>query len=43
MHFALERENKLRLAGKRDHWVEGKSEQEIADLGDMRPDFIYTT
>ncbi|EUC30205.1 hypothetical protein COCVIDRAFT_36449 [Bipolaris victoriae FI3] len=43
MHFALKRENSLRLAGKRDHWVEGKSEQEIADLGDMRPDFIYTT
>lgn len=42
-HFLLERENKLRRAGKRDHWIEGKTEQEIRDLGDLRPDFIYTT
>lgn len=42
-HILLKRENKLRLSGKRDHWIEGKTEQEIRDLGDMRPDFIYTT
>ena len=42
-HFALIAENKKRKAGKRDHWIEGKSEAEIKLLGDQRPDFIYTT
>lgn len=42
-HFLLERENKNRRAGKRDHWIEGKSEKEIEALGDKRPDFMYTT
>lgn len=42
-HFALEAENKKRRAGKRDHWIEGKSDSEIALLGDKRPDFLYTT
>jgi len=42
-HFALVAENKKRRAGKRDHWVEGKSQQEVELLGDKRPDFIYTT
>lgn len=35
-HFALVAENKKRLAGKRDHLIEGKSEQEIEMLGDNR-------
>jgi len=43
MHIALKRENKLRKAGKRDHWVQGKTEEEIEDMGDVRPDFYYTT
>lgn len=42
-HFLLKRENHLRKTGRRDNWIEGKSEQEIRDLGDVRPDFIYTT
>ncbi|KAI9693857.1 MAG: hypothetical protein M1822_003128 [Bathelium mastoideum] len=42
-HILLRRENNKRRSGKRDHWVEGKSEQEIEILGDKRPDFIYTT
>ncbi|KAF2245582.1 MFS general substrate transporter [Trematosphaeria pertusa] len=42
-HFLLKRENSLRKAGKRDHWVEDKSQEEIRMLGDCRPDFIYTT
>lgn len=42
-HFMLERENKLRRTGKRDHLIEGKSEDEIRVLGDNRPDFLYTT
>lgn len=37
----LARENKQRLAGKRDYLVEGKSEEQLRDLGDRRPDFLY--
>lgn len=40
--FALAAENKKRLAGKRDHWVEGKNEKEIEMLGDRKPEFLYT-
>jgi nitrate/nitrite transporter NarK len=43
MHLLLERENAARRAGKRDHWVEDKTEKEIEALGDNRPDFLYTT
>lgn len=42
MHLALKAENKKRLAGKRDHWVEGMTEKDVERLGDMRPDFLYT-
>jgi MFS family permease len=42
MSWLLNRENKARLAGKRNRWVEGKSEEEIDALGDSRPDFLYT-
>jgi hypothetical protein len=42
MHVMLRRENALRKAGKRDHWLEGKTEEEIRMMGDVRPDFIYT-
>ncbi|MCJ1296324.1 hypothetical protein MMC34_007890 [Xylographa carneopallida] len=38
----LARENKKRLAGQRDGWIVGKSEEEIDMLGDKKPDFIYT-
>lgn len=38
----LRRENRLRLAGKRDHLVEGKTAKEIDGMFDGRPDFIYT-
>lgn len=41
-HLLLKAENKKRLAGKRDHWIEGKTESEIRALGDLRPDFLYT-
>jgi len=40
--IGLRIENKKRLSGKRDHWVEGKSPEQIEMLGDERPDFIYT-
>ncbi|EED18707.1 MFS transporter, putative [Talaromyces stipitatus ATCC 10500] len=36
-------ENRKRQRGDRDYRIEGLSEEEIRDLGDMRPDFIYTT
>lgn len=42
LHLLLRRENALRRAGKRDHWVEGLDEQERLALGDRRPDFLYT-
>ena len=40
--FLLNRENKKRRAGERDHWIQGKTDKEIENLGDLRPDFIYT-
>lgn len=41
-HLLLRAENAKRRNGQRDIWVQGKSKQEIAKLGDQRPDFIYT-
>jgi hypothetical protein len=40
--FLLAWENKKRRQGTRDAWVDGKSEQEITEMGDKRPDFLYT-
>lgn len=37
----LARENRLRRAGRRDHWVENKTEDEIRALGDNVPTFFY--
>jgi hypothetical protein len=34
--YLLDRENKKRLAGKRDYWIEGKTAKEIEMLGDKR-------
>jgi sugar phosphate permease len=42
MATLLSRENEKRKSGKRDHWIEGKTEKEIDALGDKRPDFLYT-
>ncbi|KAJ5693150.1 hypothetical protein N7462_002573 [Penicillium macrosclerotiorum] len=36
-------ENKKRHSGQRDMWIHGLNYQEIAVLGDKRPDFIYIT
>jgi len=41
-YILLRNENRKRLSGKRDYWVEGKTEKEIEALGDTRPGFIYT-
>jgi hypothetical protein len=32
----LRMENKKRLSGQRDHWVQGKSQSEVELLGDHR-------
>lgn len=42
MTTLLRIENKKRREGKRDYLIEGKSQEEIAALGDQRPDFFYT-
>lgn len=42
MMYGLSRENKKRRNGERNHWVEGKTAEEIYMLGDQRPDFVYT-
>lgn len=42
LYLMLGRENKKRLAGERDVWIEGKSAEEVRFLRDERPDFIYT-
>lgn len=42
MTLLLRRENNLRRDGKRDGWAQGKSELELEQDGDRRPDFFYT-
>ncbi len=42
MIMLLRSENKIRESSGRDGWVEGRTEEEIKDMGDRRPDFIYT-
>jgi len=42
MRMLLSRENKLRRKGGRDYWLRGKTEEDIAKMGDRRPDFLYT-
>ncbi|KAK1757860.1 putative transporter [Echria macrotheca] len=42
MTTLLRRENARRRRGERDHWVQGLDANQIKDLGDNRPDFIYT-
>ena len=34
--IGLRIENKKRLSGQRDHWVQGKNESEVDILGDLR-------
>lgn len=36
-------ENKQRRLGKRDHKMEGKTEEEILAMGDESPRFMFTT
>jgi hypothetical protein len=39
----LRRENGKRRRGERDYLVQGLNPAEIKELGDMQPEFIYTT
>ncbi|KAG5966053.1 hypothetical protein E4U58_002621 [Claviceps cyperi] len=39
---ALRKENARRRRGDRDQWVAGMTEAERNELGDKRPDFLYT-
>ncbi|KAE8355470.1 major facilitator superfamily domain-containing protein [Aspergillus coremiiformis] len=39
----LRRENRKRQRGERDHRIRGLTAEEIEQLGDQRPDFLYTT
>lgn len=39
--FYCKYENKMRAAGKRDHRLQGLSEEEIGHLGDRHPEFRY--
>ncbi|KAH1494184.1 hypothetical protein LV164_006794 [Aspergillus fumigatus] len=41
-YLLLRLENRKRLRGDRDHWIQGLDRSQIELLGDKRPDFIYT-
>lgn len=43
MHFYYARQNKNRAAGKEDYKMEGKTEAEVAEMGDKSPRYVYTT
>jgi len=40
-HLLLKAENNKRINGKRDHWMDDKTPEEIEVIGDKRPDFLY--
>lgn len=42
MWFYFKRENKRRSAGKEDARIVGKTEEEIAEMGDENPRFVFT-
>ena len=42
MSWVLARLNKARLEGKEDAKIENMSEEEIEELGDASPRFVYT-
>jgi hypothetical protein len=41
LYFYYTAENKTRAAGKRDHLVGGKSEEDIVAMGDESPRFMF--
>lgn len=38
----LRKENRKRLRGERNYWVEGLDPTQVGMRGDKRPDFLYT-
>ena len=42
MYFYFMTSNKKRAAGKEDSKIAGKTEDEIAEMGDANPRFVYT-
>jgi MFS family permease len=42
MSWWLRRENRARVAFERNESIEGKSENEISEMGDRNPKFLYT-
>jgi hypothetical protein len=42
MYLYFARENKLRAAGQRDERVEGLNENEILEMGDENPRFVFS-
>jgi MFS family permease len=42
MSLLLSRENRMRRSGKRDDWTIAKTQLEVKQMGDRRPDFLYT-
>ena len=42
MSFYFFRRNKKRQAGKEDFLTHGKTEEEIAEMGDENPRFVFT-
>lgn len=42
MMFYFMRKNKARQNGDEDHLIQGKTEEEIAELGDESPRFLFT-
>jgi len=42
MYLYFARENRAREAGRRDEKIEGLNENEILDLGDENPRFVFS-
>jgi hypothetical protein len=43
LHFYFRMKNKRKLSGKEDWRIEGKTEEEIAEMGEDNPRYLYTT
>lgn len=42
LHFWYRNQNKRKLLGREDYRMEGPSEEEIKEIGEHNPRFIYT-
>jgi hypothetical protein len=43
LHFWYKRQNARKLSGAEDWRMEGKTEEEINEMGEFNPRFLYTT